>query len=380
MKTKLVIISETLMDGVGKHIADLMLNLDKTKYEIHVIHSTKRTDVNFIKAKESLKGQVDFYEIDDFVRKINITKDIKSYFKIKKMIKQIKPGIVHCHSSKAGVIGRLVSCRVKVNRCYYTPHGYAAANTNFSNKKRNIYQLIEKFLAKYFTTMTINVSCGEKQFALDNKIIDDNKSKVIYNGISKICEITKFADELKQEIGLNNEDVIIGYVARIDEGKNPYEFINIAKQVISKNTNVKFIWIGDGRLKQSTQQYINHNGLQDKVLLLGFKQNIIDYLNIMDIYLTTSLYEGLPYTLVEASRASLPIVASNVIGNNEVVESEFNGYLYNSQDVDEAVSKLELLIKNEQLRKELGDNGYELFLKDFTIEKMIKAHEEVYTL
>lgn len=380
MKTKLVIISETLKDGVGKHISDLMTNLDKTKYEIHVIHSNRRIDANFIKAKQSLKGQVNFYEVEDLVRKISIVKDIKSYNKIKNIVKQIKPGIIHCHSSKAGVIGRLVAKRLKVNRCYYTPHGYAIANTNFSNKKRSLYKFIESFLAKYFTTMTVHVSCGENQLAVDHKIVENNKSVVIYNGISKTSKLTKSKQMLKQEIGLSKDDVIIGYVARIDQGKNPYEFINIAKQVLSKNMNVKFIWIGEGVLKESVQGYIDNKGLEDEILLLGFKQKVDDYLNILDIYLTTSLYEGLPYTLVEASRAKLPIVASDVIGNNEVVESEVNGYLYNIGDVKEAARKLELLIKDEKLRRKLGQEGHKLFLENYTIKKMIKAHEALYSL
>lgn len=371
-------ISETVMDGVGKNIVDLITHLDQDLFELHILHSSQRVDIHFQKAQEMLKGQVHFYEVNHFTRDISLLKDCSAFFHIRKHIKSIQPDIVHCHSSKAGVLGRFAAYTCNIKHIYYTPHAYAIQNMTIGVCKKVIYLTIEKLFAKFFTTTTINVSEGEKQFARDHHIAKAESLKVIYNCIDEKCEVTQNRDTLKESLGLAKDQIVIGCVARIYRQKNPFLFMEIAKRVLVKHPHSVFVWIGDGEQRVQMEQYSAEHNLQKGILLLGFQEEINNYLNMMDLYLSTSLYEGLPYTLIEALRSKLPIVASDVIGNNEIVTQGLNGFLFDLDDIDLAVSCISRLIQDQALRIALGAKAYDYFLNRFSIDKMIASYEALY--
>jgi len=121
-----------------------------------------------------------------------------------------------------------------------------------------------------------------------------------------------------------------------DTNKDPFTFYNIAKNLVKKYKNVIFIYIGDGPCKVKIQNQIEKDNV-DRILLLGFKKNVDNWLRIMDIFLMTSLHEALPYSIIEALAHSLPIVATNVTGINELVIDNYNGFLFNNSNVFDGV-------------------------------------------
>ncbi|MCU4827980.1 glycosyltransferase, partial [Bacillus toyonensis] len=302
---KVVFICEALGGGVRRHLVDVLSNLDLDKYEVHVVHGTKRVDDIFLLAKNKLKG-IYFYEVPEMVRELSAKNDIGATKSIIKILREIKPQIVHCHSSKAGAIGRIAAKICGVKKIYYTPHAYVFQNPNLSSKKKFVYKNIEKLLG-FLTTKVLHVSKGEETFALEHKVISLNKSMVVYNGISSS------STDSKLPVKGCKEKLVVGTIARMDYQKNPWLFIRIAEQVIKENQNVEFVYIGDGEYFKEVSDYVKKNNLSEFIKLKGFHSNPDIELMYFDIFLSTSLYEGMPYSLIEALSYKKPIIATDVV-------------------------------------------------------------------
>lgn len=368
-KVRLLYICEAMGGGVRRHLLDIIENIDLGSYDIHLIYGKNRADKIFLNSLPSLKQKgIYLYELKELDREISLKKDSKALIKIIKIINSINPDIVHCHSSKAGALGRAAAYLCGVKNIIYTPHAYMAQSPNLSHKKMKFYVGLEKVFSK-ITKVTINVSEGERQFALQNGIVTTNNSTVIYNGISR--------KDKSKKIRKNNR-IIIGTVARLSEQKDPITFYNIAKNIVSKYDSVDFRYVGDGPFYEILKNKIEKDNLQKRIQLVGFKNNISDELAEFDIFITTSLYEGMPYALIEALSEGLPIVGTNVTGNNEIIFENINGYLFNIKDVNGAVQILEFLINNPEKIKSLGEQSYKIYIEKFTIEKMIEKLEKTY--
>ncbi|WP_232313342.1 glycosyltransferase, partial [Paenibacillus sp. P22] len=182
---------------------------------------------------------------------------------------------------------------------------------------RWFFCFFERILDK-FSDLTINVSEGERKTALHHKVTSPKKSILIYNGIK----------ETKREITPDHRSFIVGTTARLEPQKDPWTFFYIAKDIVSRFENVKFVYVGDGSMRNEIEAEINKHNLQGRIILTGFQKNPLDFVQTFNIYLITSLYEGMPYSVLEALNFGLPLVATNVIGNNEVVENGYNGFLF----------------------------------------------------
>lgn len=376
---KIVILSETLSGGVRRHLMDFFLTIDTSRFDIYFLYGTERID-SILENKLAyleLKG-INLIEINGFNNKIGIN-DFNVALNLYKKLKNISPDILHCHSSKAGALGRVIGKILGVPIIYYTPHAYIFQNPDMNKLKRNVYIWIEQILSKYTTSKTINVSNGEKEVATKSRLGDQDNFLVIPNGVGDLRLLNQERiDELKREFRITPNDFIVGNIARVDEQKDPFTFIEIARLTLKQNPHIKFIYVGDGSLLDECRKKVKSMSLESKVLFIGFSEETDYLLNIFDVFLTTSKYEGLPYSLIEATRASLPIVATNIVGNNEIVRDEENGFLYSLDNLSQCIHKLDLLINNEILRKTLSINSYNIYKKSYTLDKMMKSYETLY--
>lgn len=269
--------------------------------------------------------------------------------------------IIHSHGKGAGVYSRLLKLihhRVKV---IHTFHGIGnVSNPSLFSKIRNVY--IERVL-KNLTHKYISVSKGEKQLAVDNFKIRENKIDVIHNGVSR-CNYTTDGNAICS----------IVTIARFSPEKNMKAALVIAKALKANN---KFVWIGDGEQFKEIEKQIVLNRI-DNIELLGFQNKPREYLKHGNIYLSTSKHEGLPLALLEAESCGIPIVATNVVGNNEVVKNGYNGFLFEQGDVKTALKKIELLINDKELYKTMSKNALRDYENRFTVEKMVKETEKIY--
>lgn len=373
-KIKLAIVVEAVLGGIRQHVYDITCGLDKEKYEVFFIYSDFRADDTFFKQVEELKQHAVLIKCNEMQREIGLY-DIKVYKKLVKIFENIKPDIVHCHSSKAGMVGRLAAKKCGVKKIIYTPNAYAFQSPDISNLKKKIYILAERFLSRNACDITINVSKGEMKEALKYKLDKPEKFTLIYNGIPEM-EIPS-RDELRKRIGLSTEKKYVGFTGRCANQKDPFTFLQIAKKVISHKNNVEFLYVGDGDLQDLMQKWINEEGLSSKIHMLGFRSDASEIVGTLDIYLSTALYEGLPYSMIEAMRAGVPIIATDTVGNNELVFEGCNGMMFPVRDIDMAVELLE-----RQIDKSIIDTKvvHETFKKDFSLEKMLIETLQIYAL
>lgn len=350
---KILHIVEAFGGGVYQIIKDLTNGLTED-YEIIIAYG-KRNELpsNF---KNDFNNKIRFVEIVNFTRNINMIKDFKALREVNKLIKNEKPDIVQLHSSKAGAIGRLAN--VHNIKMYYVPHGFSFLKQDDNILKRKIYWVIEKILAIINRKCTI-VACSKGEY--DEAIKLNKNSKQINNGIliKKIEEETK---ELKHIIDWNN--ITVCTVGRIDYQKNPKQFNEIAKEF----KNVKFKWIGEGVLRdQLTEDNISITGWLDR-------KEVLKEVNDSDIFILTSLWEGMPVSLLEAMYMKKICIVSDVIGNRDVINDRVNGYIAtNTEEFKKNVRNI-LNIKEEKV----SENAYNDIIQKYNIMSMINKYKELY--
>jgi len=375
MKKRIMLICEALGGGVRRHILDILNDPGLTrKYDFFLVYSPNRADDVF---KEHLPGLIEkgikCFEVKSLVRNLSPKQDWQAFLEVSRIIRIVKPDVVHCHSSKAGAIGRLAAFHKKIGTIYYTPHGYAAQGAYLSRQKKRMYAYFEKILSK-FTTLTINVSQGEKDFAVRNKIIEEEKTVVIYNGVTD-----EEANGIARDYKKKGDPITIGCAARYTPDKNPRLFYEIAKHICLNHQNVRFIYFGDGDFeKKQLECLVRREKLQDRIQFHGFEKDVGRLLKTIDIFLSTSTNEALPYALIEALAHRLPIVATNITGNNEIVVDGFNGFLFESGNAMQGVEKIERLLASPELMKTFGDNAFSLFLEKFRLDEMIRKLNALY--
>lgn len=339
-KLKIMYVVEAMGGGVFTYLVDLINELIN-EYDIYLVHAVRpQTPADYISYFDS---RVNFIKVKNFTRKINPIKDFKSLLEIRKIFKEINPDIIHLHSSKAGVIGRLLFNGNKIP-VFYTPHGYSFLMADCSYFKRCLYKSIEK-ISLLRNSVTISCSLDEHNETL--KLT--NRAEYVNNGIN-ISNL----DSLIRDIEPVEHDFTVFTLGRICYQKNPKLFNEIALSM----PYVNFIWIGDGDLRNElTATNIEVTGWLDRNSALKKAINC-------DAFMLTSLWEGLPISLLEAMYMKKICIVSDVIGNHDVINNEVNGYVCSK--VNDFVYAINCVMSNSK-----GNN-------DFIISNMYKDIINIY--
>jgi glycosyltransferase involved in cell wall biosynthesis len=237
-----------------------------------------------------------------------------------------------------------------------------------------VYIFYEKIASK-FTDLFINVSNGEQENCINHKIFNLSKSKVVYNAIPSIIN-RKEKLQLRKELNLATDKFIVLSIVRFSFAKNIEDTIAIA-ELLKQDNRFFFVLVGDGETRNDIENNIKNKGLSN-ILLTGFKENSLDYIICSDVYLSTSRWEGLPYSLIEASMMGLPIIATDVVGNNEVVFDGKNGKLFKPSDLKSAANNILEICTNKNLSDYYSMNAKEIFAENFSVHKMITKMTNIY--
>ena len=374
MKTKIVMVVEAMLGGIRQHVCDIIKNLNQEYFQIYLIYSDLRADDIFFKEKDLLSEYATLIRCNDMQRELG-KQDIRAYNTLVRLFDEIQPDIVHCHSSKAGIVGRMADKKCSIKKIIYTPNAYSFQNPDISSIKKQIYIVAERILSRHATTMTINVSKGEMQQAISHKVDKENKFTLIYNGIPQIELPDK--NYMRDKLNLCKDRYYVGVTARCAQQKDPMTFLNIAEKIIAKMQNVEFIYIGDGPMQQEMKQWITEKNLENKIHMLGFRTDAAEIVGVLDIYLSTALYEGLPYSMIEAMRAGIPLIATDVVGNNEIVADGINGILFPAKDIKAGANAVIRQIEAEQIKKK---NVVKSFEERYSLKHMLNSTEYIYEL
>lgn len=354
-KIKVLHIVEALGGGVYTYIKDLSIFFGKYNniFDTTIAYSSKRPEVSNLDLKKELSNGVRLIELD--MNKEISLKDFKSTYELISICKSLQPQIIHLHSSKAGILGKFASLFYKKAILFYTPHGYSFIRKDISTAKQKFYYNIEKFTTKYLGGTTI--ACGDSEFKNSIKL---GNALLVRNGINLESILPKYVENK-----IIKNRLTIGIVGRITYARNPTLFDKIAKN----NLDIDFLWIGDGELRNViTSPNITITGWLDR-------DKIFDYLNKLDIYIQTSLWEGLPIAPLEAMAFQKPVLATNIIGNKDIVKHGETGFLFtNENDIQEFIEAL----KDRSTREKMGKLGLKRCVEYFDLNKNFTLLKNIY--
>lgn len=294
---------------------------------------------------------------------------IKSFVGLLNFVKKNKIHIFQANGKGAGSY-RFIKMFFPRLKMLYAYRGFHIQK--YTNLQRKLYFMYEKIMT-LLTDKVINVSKGEQEQCINSGVLKKSLSSQIYNGIKPLKR------SLNKNLAKKFENkFVIATLSRFDIQKNMILMYKIAEK-LKENEDIVFIWIGDGDDKPILEEKAKNEKLNN-IEFVGFKNHteIAEYFSFTDLYLTTARWEGLPFALVEAASIGLPIVASDVVGNNEVCLHNRNGLLYPIGDVTKAVEAILKIYDDRELLNQYSKGSLNVFKQYFTVEQMVKNHENLY--
>lgn len=354
--------------GVDRYLQMLLKYLDREKFDNIVVLSQDFKRVDY-------EGLVEDFETVEMHRAIG-KHDLSAIIAVRKLIKKYRPDIVYAHSSKAGAIVRVANIGLK-NHCVYNPHGWSF-NIRTSEKKKKIYTLIERMAAP-FCEKIICISEAERKSALEKKVCSDKKINVIFNGIDiDYYESKKQYGRTRSDLGIPENAFVIGMVGRLCPQKAPDIFIKSAKKIKAQIPEAFFVIVGNGEEEDEVKKFAKSNGLIDCLLITGWVKNPMSYVELFDVALLLSRWEGFGLVLPEYMLAKKPIIATNVDAIPNIITDRENGLLVQVDDV-ESVYKAVLELKEDSvLRNRIVKNGYVDVHKRFDAKRVADEHEKLF--
>lgn len=354
--------------GVLRYIQMLLKYMDKEKFENIIVcsYESKREDYG-----ESIVGFEQVY----MEREISFC-DLKASINIKKIIKKYKPDIIYAHSSKAGAVARIANMGLQ-SKCIYNPHGWSF-NMCCSNRKRKVYTDIER-LAAFFCKKIICISEAERQSAIEKKICKEDKLQTILNGIDiEGYERAPHNQITRQSLNIPEKAFVIGMTGRICFQKAPDIFIRMAQKVKEYIPDSFFMIVGDGEMKEEIIKYADENGLADSLYITGWVDNAMSYIEIFDVAVLLSRWEGFGLVLPEYMLARKPIVATKVDAIPSIIQGERNGLLVEPDNVEGAYKAVVRFYKDRILVENVISNSFEDVHTQFNIKRTVREHEKLF--
>lgn len=376
-KIKVTYIVDTFdVGGREKVVLDLCNGLNKNIFDVSliVLSNDRLSSSNFL----NKDVKIYFLNINQKeLRSLNLFfKGIKQLVNI---LKELKPNIVHSHVFYIPLLFTSLSIRLSDKNILHfrTVHTAGLFYENQKTLLNKFRLLIEKIATKINQTYLIGISNVVHKNNIKYFKPYAQDMKLIYNGI----DLNKFNKEnynsTKNDFGIKNEDIVVSYVARLDNGKNHLFLIDIWKDIKTKIPNAKLCFAGDGILKEQLQKEVKNNCLEESIIFLGSISNVSELLAISDLAVFPSSFEGFGLVMLEKFAMSLPVVASNIEAFKEIGKDGENCFLVSLEDKELYRKRIIELCKNEQLRKNIGANA-RLRAMEFDIKKCIASHEEYY--
>jgi len=365
-------IGDSPMGGAQVHLLLLLQNIDRKNFHCRVITGGGEEFVNRINA---LGWETII--VPELVRSIHPVKDYVAIKKIVRILREQHPDLIHTHTSKGGVIGRIAARQAKIRRIVHTVHGFGFHDLSNPIRKHLVIY-IERFLGR-FTDKLICVSQEIFQSALAYRFVPPDKAICIPNSIDlSRFDPDKLTGDLFDKFNLTKDATVIGMVGRLDAHKDPITFVNAATYILKEFPDIKFILIGDGPLRATLEQTVRSLQIHNSIIFAGWSQDVPSLLNDIKIFVLTSLREGLPLTIIEAMAMAKPVVATDIIGNREVVVNGETGFLVPPKDPEGLASAVMRLLRNPELMAEMGRAGRKRAVENYDVKLMVKNTEAVY--
>lgn len=291
---------------------------------------------------------------------------------IRQHLKENRIDIIQCHQYTPWVYGALAALSLKT-KVIFTEHGRFYPDSSSWKRK-----LINPWLVRITNAIT-SISKATKQALVEYEYIPEAKIQVIYNGIHGLKSSPEFVLAVKQQLGLAQDSVIVGTVARLDPIKNQLLMLNAFSKAAANQPNLYLLIVGDGEMRERLEAEVEKLGMEEKIILTGYISEPGDYMAMMDLFLLSSLSEGTSMTLLEAMSLGKPCVVTDAGGNPEIIVDKLNGLVSRNDDVDDFAAKLAELLSDQKKAQQMSQAARERFDSLFTSRQMNLAYQALYS-
>ncbi len=340
---KVLLVTESPAGGAGRHVADLANGLCRSGCRVHLIYSDKRIDQGFtdwLDANPNInRKQIRMHQTPHF-SDVSVIRQVLGYVK-----KNGPFDIVHAHSSKAGAIVRTCRFSPRTN-IIYTPHCIFSMNPRMNQVSRLLAAVVERCLAVNCEAV-IAVSPAERDHLVDLGISPE-KAKYIPNGISQYKWWQR--EDARLHLSLPADKIIVGFLGRLAKEKDPGSLLHAFKIIANHNQHVHLAMVGTGPLENHYRDLADKLKISDQISWLGYQTPEIA-MPTFDVFVLPSRSESMPYVLLEAAAAGVPIVATRVGSTDLTVKHDVNGYLVEPAAPASLAAPIQTLLQDRKLRK-----------------------------
>ena len=383
IKLKVLQITQSLGGGVQKYIIHLCNHLDRNRFSVTGCcsqESEQNQEQGDIPFPEAFRQAGVPYFVVTMQRPINPWRDFVSFLKVFQQIRRGNFDVVHAHSSKAGFLARVAARLARVPVVIYSPHAFSFDGPQPILKK-NFFILFEK-IASFFCDAIIADSPSEKELALKFKICPEEKIAIVPPSLDIAGYHLTITKEEKTEslkkLGIPLENKLITMIARLAPQKDPLTFIHAAALLTKVSPPISFLLVGDGPLMHDCRQTVVKLGLLKEVKVLGWRRDYKTLLQISDVFVNPSLWEGLPFILLEAMLYKKPVVAIKATGTIDVMKDGENGFLVPPRSPKLLSEKIKLVLDDPDLAGKVGEQAKKTVENNYSVDKTIPLIEKLY--
>lgn len=345
---------------------------DRTRFTVHLASNPEGLWLD--RARHAADT---FHPLPHLINPIHPTTDIKALTDLVRLLRREQFDIVHTHSSKAGILGRLAARMVGVPAVVHTIHGFPFHDF-MPAWKRQLYINLERSI-RPCTDFFIPVCELNRQEAVKLRLLSLENSQTVYSGIDfakldRPCDPQKIRQQLEIADGWNT----IVMVGRLDEQKAPYYLIDAFSRVLDRYPKTLLLFVGEGELEDQLRRQSIDLGIEKFIKFLGSREDVPEILKVADIFALSSLWEGLGRAMTEAMLVGKPVVVPNIYGIPETVHQNQTGLLFPAGDVEQLAEHLIYLLQYPQERDRLGQNARTLTRKLFDSDLMVRNIEQIY--
>lgn len=351
--------------------------LDKTRFHAEVLCGPQTGSEGSLIDEVRAWG-VPLTILPDLVRQISPIHDLHALREMRRFIQEGGYRIVHTHSSKAGILGRLAARLSGTPIIVHTVHGWSF-HDYMSSVLRLAYILLERWAAS-FTHALVVVASSDIQKGLRAGIGRPEQYHLIRSAIplDEFNPSRGNPQAARQELGIPQEAVVIGNVGRLSAQKNPLDWVRVAGIVGRALPDVRLLLVGDGPLRPQVEALLEKEGIARQTLLTGLRRDVAHLMSAMDIFMLTSLWEGLPRVIPQSMAMGIPVIANQAGGTSEAIQDGNNGYLCTPGEIGEMAERCFDLINHPQKRREMGQRGHNFVTQEFDLGRMITQIETLY--
>ncbi len=374
MKKRILhIITHLPVGGAQDNTLLTVHNLDKTRYHVTLLCGPGGDWTE----RARRISDVELVVVPWLVRPVHPISDCLAVITLYRFIKKRRCHLVHTHSSKAGVLGRLAATLARTPHVIHTIHGFSF-HDGMARPLVSLLVWIERLLSR-FTERMITVSTLNRDKALLLGMGVQEQYRNIYSGI----DFAKFhrnrrREEIRSQLGIPAAAKVIGFVGRLSRQKNPELLIQAMPGIAAKHPESLILFVGDGELRGHMERMISTLKIKDRCLILGFREDIARYYSIFDVFVLPSRWEGLGRSLTEAMYMGCPVVATAVEGVPELIEHGKTGLLVppgNREALEEAVS---FMLDNPHKARSLAVAGHNRVRGSFNAAQMVQSIDSLY--